>query len=126
MKKISVLLLLLFSFFIHGYSQGPVTHLVLFKLKPGIQKSDSRYKEAVVMLNALPRKIPFIADWSAGENFSTRPVAFDYGLHVVFDSKKDLQNYLTHPAHVEAANAWKEIADWNIADYEEELESGSK
>lgn len=78
------------------------------------------------MLNDLPRKIPFIADWSAGENFSNRPIAFDYGLHVVFDSKKDLQNYLAHPAHVEAANAWKEIAEWNIADYEEEPESGTK
>ncbi|HOY94932.1 MAG TPA: Dabb family protein [Catalimonadaceae bacterium] len=126
MKKIPVLILFLLSFFTHGFSQGPVTHLVLFKLKPGILKSDTRYKEAVRMLNALPRKIPFIADWSAGENFSTRPIAFDYGLHVVFDSKKDLQNYLTHPAHVEAANAWKEIAEWNIADYEEEPEQGTK
>jgi hypothetical protein len=126
MKKIPVLLLFLFAFTFMGFSQGQVTHLVLFKLKPGILRSDPRYKEAVTLLNALPRKIPFIADWSAGENFSTRPIAFDYGLHVVFDSKKDLQNYLTHPAHVEAANAWKEVAEWNIADYEEEAEPSTK
>ena len=126
MKKIPVLLLFQFAFTFMGFCQGQVTHLVLFKLKPGILKSDPRYKEAVTLLNALPRKIPFIADWSAGENFSTRPIAFDFGLHVVFDSKKDLQNYLTHPAHVEATNAWKEIAEWNIADYDEEAESSTK
>jgi len=125
MKKITLLLLFLFAVSSMAFSQGQVTHLVLFKLKPGILKSDPRYKEAVKMLNALPRKIPFIADLSSGENFSTRPIAFDFGLHVVFDSKKDLQNYLTHPAHVELANAWKEIAEWNIADYEEESESGT-
>jgi hypothetical protein len=126
MKKILVLLLFLFVMVSMSFAQGQVTHLVLFKLKPGILKSDPRYKEAVTLLNALPRKIPFIADWSSGENFSTRPIAFDFGLHVVFDSKKDLQNYLTHPAHVEAANVWKEIAEWNIADYDEEADAGTK
>lgn len=126
MKKILILLLLFVGSTSVGFSQGQVTHLVLFKLKPGILKSDPRYKEAVMLLNSLPRKIPFIADWSAGENFSTRPIAYDFGLHVVFDSKKDLQNYLTHPSHVEAADAWKEIAEWNIADYEEEAEAGTR
>jgi Stress responsive A/B Barrel Domain len=126
MKKIPFLFLFLFSFTWETFSQGQVTHLVLFKLKPGIMKTDPRYKEAVSKLNALPGKIRFIADWSAGENFSTRPIAFDFGLHVVFESKKDLQNYLIHPAHIEAVNAWKEIAEWNIADYEEQSESGIK
>jgi hypothetical protein len=54
-----------------------------------------------------------------GENFSQRPIAYDFGLYVVFPSRKKLQNYLTHPAHVEAVEAWKEIADWNIVDYED-------
>ncbi len=106
-------------FILCGSAFGQVTHLVLFKLKPGVLKNDARYIKAVSVLNDLPKKIPYISDWSAGENFSTRPIAVDFGLHVVFDSKKDLQNYLVHPAHVEASNLWKEIADWTIADFEE-------
>ncbi len=91
----------------------------MFKLKPGIEKSDLRYKEAIKALQQLPQKISNISDWAAGENFSTRPNAYDYGLQVVFESKKDLQNYLVHPAHVEAASLWKEIAEWNITDFED-------
>ncbi len=101
------------------FGQKQVTHLVLFKLKPGITKTDQRYKTAVEALETLPQKISFISDWRAGENFSTRPIAFDYGVCLILESKADLQNYLVHPAHVQAANLWKEIADWNLVDFEE-------
>jgi len=100
------------------FGQKQVTHLVLFKLKPGILKTDKKYKEALIKLKELPRKISDIEDFSLGENFSQRPIAYDFGLYVVFPSRKKLQNYLTHPAHMEAVEAWKEIADWNIVDYE--------
>lgn len=102
-----------------GFAQVEVHHLVLFKLKPGVSKTGDRYKAAVKALEALPRSISFISDWRAGENFSTRPIAYDYGLCVVLESRQALQDYLTHPAHVSAANLWKEIADWNIVDFEE-------
>lgn len=118
MKK-AALLLICTLISLASYAQIEITHLVLFKLKPGITKSDDRYKAAVKALEALPKSISFISDWRAGENFSTRPIAYDYGLCVVFESKQALQDYLTHPAHVSAANLWKEIADWNIADFEE-------
>jgi len=119
MKKSLLVFTILFLFWCQGMAQVQVTHLVLFKLKTGIDKKDVRFEKAKAALRELPKKIPFIADWSAGENFSIRSIAYDFGLHVVFDSKKDLQNYLVHPAHVESANLWKEIADWNIVDFED-------
>jgi hypothetical protein len=114
---------LLLSFFLLAakvsFAQKAVTHLVMFKLKEGISKEDERYKAAYQLLSDLPKKIKNIEDWSFGENFSTRPIAYDLGLVSVFDSKKDLNDYLTHPAHVEAANAMKPLADWHIVDFEE-------
>jgi hypothetical protein len=118
MKKI--LSIFLFLFFSHlTFAQKQVTHLVMFKLKPGITKEDPKYLSAYALMKDLPKKIKDIEDWSFGENFSTRPIAYDVGLISVFNSKKDLQNYLTHPAHIEVVNAWIEIADWNIVDFEE-------
>jgi len=93
--------------------------LVLFKLKAGIGKDDPRFKAAISLAKTLPRKIKEIEDCSMGENFSTRPIAYDFGLSVIFPSRKNLTAYLIHPAHVEVVEAWKEIADWNIVDFEE-------
>jgi len=119
MKPLSIFVFALFFLSVVAHGQVQVTHLVLFKLKPGVLKNDEHLLKAIEMLKTLPTKIPFISDWSAGENFSTRPIAYDYGLHAVFESRNDLQQYLVHPAHVEAVNLWKQVADWNIVDFEE-------
>ena len=113
---------LLLIFVLHSsnmFGQKQVTHLVLFKLKQGVTKADDRYKLALTKTKVLPRKIMDMEDCSMGENFSPRPVAYDFGLSVVFSSRKRLENYLIHPAHLEAVEVWKEIADWNIVDFED-------
>jgi hypothetical protein len=120
MKKLLIFVILL-TFNTLAFGQKQVTHMVMFKLKPGITREDSLYKRAYAILQDLPKKIKEIEDWSIGENFSTRPIAYDVGLIVILGSRKDLNQYLTHPAHTEAVNAWKEIADWHIADFEEGL-----
>lgn len=120
--NIRVICIILFLLSIHlpaAQAQTPIVHLVLFKLKADVSKESPAYQTAFQLLKTLPQKIKGIQDWSFGENFSTRPIACDVGLYAVFDSKKALNDYLTHPAHIEAVNAWKEIATWNIADYEE-------
>jgi len=114
--------LLLFIFCICVYcgqsqAQDKLHHLVLFKLKAGVEKKDSRFLEAIKALNSLAAAIPQVLDLRAGENFSTRPVAVDYGLMVVLENESNLQAYLNHPAHLAAVRAWKEIADWTIADF---------
>ena len=122
MKILVLTFLLCISLFFSASAQKQVTHLVLFKLKAGIAKADERYKACLKSMREMPAKIKQIENWDMGENFSDRPVAFDVGLSAVFASKKDLQTYLAHPAHVEAVAAWKEIADWNIVDFESEKE----
>lgn len=121
MKKNTLLLLLPFLFWLQPL-EAQITHMVMFKLRPGITKTDERYRLAVSKLQDLPSRIKSISDFSAGENFSTRPIAWDYGLIVVLESEKDLQEYLVHPAHLEASNRWKEIAEWHIVDFREEGE----
>ena len=98
-------------------AQEGLHHLVLFKLKPGISKADPRFEQAVVLLKEMQKEISVIIDMRAGENFSGRPVAADFGLMVMVANEKSLQTYLEHPAHKSAVAAWKEIADWTIADF---------
>jgi len=117
--RLIFLLCLLVGISFELLAQKQVTHLVLFKFKPGITKKDERYKAALEKLKELPKKITDMEDCSMGENFSQRPIAYDFGLSVVFSSKKKLENYLRHPAHLDAVEAWKEIADWHIVDFED-------
>jgi len=118
-KFLKLLFWILFCFSLPIHAQKQVTHLVLFKLKPGITKTDDRYKLALEKLKILPRKISDMKDCNMGENFSQRPIAYDFGLSVVFSSRKKLDQYLNHPEHLEVVTAWKEIADWHIVDFED-------
>ena len=116
-KKLIQSIFFIFVFCCQVGAQDRLHHLVLFKLKAGVEKKDPRYTEAVKSLNALAAAIPQVLDIRAGENFSTRPVAVDFGLMVVLENESNLQAYLNHPAHLAAVRAWKEIADWTIADF---------
>jgi hypothetical protein len=117
MKTKTFFLLIASALTFSSHAQERVHHLVLFKLKPGIEKTDERFRAAIVLLQELPKEIPQIIDLRAGENFSERPIAADYGLMVLVANDKSLQAYLEHPAHKAAVALWKEIADWTIADF---------
>ena len=95
-----------------------VKHVVLFKLKPGISKTDPRVATGMEKMRTMQKTIPLIAALECGINFSERPVAQDIGLYTTFKNRADLQEYLRHPAHVELVQYWKELADWTIADFE--------
>lgn len=117
MKKLCLILFFITSINAIACGQEKLHHLVLFKLKPGVQKSDSRYPDAVKLLRGLVGQIPQVLDMRAGENFSTRTIAVDFGLMVVLENETALQAYLDHPAHKAVVQAWKEIAEWTIADF---------
>jgi hypothetical protein len=117
MKTKTFFLLIALALTFSSQAQERVHHLVLFKLKPGIEKTDERFRAAIVLLQELSKEIPQIIDLRAGENFSERPIAADYGLLVLLANDKALQVYLEHPAHKAAVAIWKEIADWTIADF---------
>ena len=74
-------------------------HVVLFKFKP--DATPEKVAEIVAAFEALPSKIKEIKDFKWGTNNS--PEKLDKGLThafiLTFDSAKDRDAYLPHPAH---------------------------
>ena len=95
-----------------------IRHLVLFKLKAGISRTDPRVLDAVTRMESLPAKLTQIIGWEHGWNFTDRPIAYDYGLSALFATKEDLAYYLPHPDHQELVVGAREVFDWVVCDYE--------
>lgn len=78
---------------------GTLQHVVLFKFKP--EATPEKVAEIVAAFEALPSKIKEIKDFKWGTNNS--PEKLDKGLThafiLTFDSEKDRDTYLPHPAH---------------------------
>lgn len=74
-------------------------HVVLFKFKP--EATPEKVAEIVAAFEALPSRIKEIKDFKWGTNNS--PEKLDKGLThafiLTFDSAKDRDAYLPHPAH---------------------------
>ena len=94
-----------------------IHHIVMFKLKPGTSKDSQAVKDVFATLQSLPQTIPQICGWECGMNIAHRPIAYDVGLYSTFDNEQDLATYVAHPDHQAMIGKWREIADWNIADW---------
>ncbi len=105
MKKISLLVLFVFTSFIcimaqTEKSKEPILrHVVMFKFKDGA--TPEQIKKIEQAFGALPSKISLIKDFEWGVNNS--PEKLNQGLthcfFVTFHSAKDRDDYLVHPAH---------------------------
>lgn len=95
-----------------------IVHLVLFKLKPGVPIDDPRVMALRKAMDALSHEIPLIRSWHHGANVTDDPLAWDYGLQAVFNSREDLVAYFDHPAHLPVVKLWDEIAELRFADIE--------
>ena len=93
-----------------------ITHLVLFRFKPGIDRDDRRLAAVLAAMAALPRQIPEIKGWQHGFNVVTDADAWDYALQASFASEMDLHTYFDHPAHRPVLQQWMAIADLAFAD----------
>lgn len=93
-------------------------HLVLIKWKPGVTRADPRVPAWEAQFKALPPHCTGIVSVESGWNFTDRPVAYDYGINMVFATKDDLIAYGPNPKHQEVVVALREIAEWVICDYE--------
>jgi hypothetical protein len=93
-------------------------HLVLIKWKPGVTRSDPRVPAWETKLNGLPQQCTGIVRFECGFNTTDRPVAYDFGINMAFDTRANLDAYGPHPSHQEVVVALREIADWIICDYE--------
>ncbi|MFN3885099.1 MAG: Dabb family protein [Rhodocyclaceae bacterium] len=94
-----------------------ITHLVLFKLKPGVTDDDPRIEAVCAAMQTLPRQIPVIRSWQFGRNLTMDAEAWDFGLVAMFDSEADLHAYFEHPAHLPVVDQWNEIATLAFVDF---------
>lgn len=76
-----------------------VQHIVLFKFKP--ETTDEKVKEIVAAFEALPSKISQIKGFKWGTNNSPENLnkGLTHAFILTFDSEKDRDAYLPHPAH---------------------------
>lgn len=93
-------------------------HVVMFKFKP--ETTPEKVAEIVAAFEALPSKIKEIKGFQWGTNNS--PEKLDKGLThafiLTFDSAKDRDTYLPHPAHKEfgkVVGPW--LADVTVVDF---------
>ncbi|MEM7183211.1 MAG: Dabb family protein [Spirochaetota bacterium] len=97
-----------------------IKHIVMWTF----QASESASKEeniakAKELLLAMPEQIAQIASLEVGDNFSTRPVAYDLVLITTHNHKQDLQGYIAHPKHQEVAAFIGSVKDKSaVVDFE--------
>lgn len=78
---------------------GDVQHIVLFKFKP--ETTPEKVNEIMAAFEALPSKIKEIKGFKWGTNNSPENHAhgLTHAFILTFDSEKDRDAYLPHPAH---------------------------
>lgn len=95
-----------------------VQHVVLFKFKP--ETTPEKLQEILTAFEALPSKISQIRGFQWGTNNSpeTHAHGLTHAFILTFDSEKDRDAYLPHPAHKEfgtIVGPW--LADLTVVDF---------
>ncbi|WP_266368687.1 Dabb family protein [Tellurirhabdus rosea] len=95
-----------------------VQHIVLFKFKP--ETKPEKVAEIVAAFEALPSKIKEIKRLEWGTNNSPEKLnkGLTHAFILTFDSEKDRDAYLPHPAHKEfgkVVGSW--LADVTVVDF---------
>ncbi len=126
LRKTSVLTVVLFAVITGAFAQnapqpmqtGTLQHVVLFKFKP--ETTPTKVAEIVAAFEALPKRIKEIKGFQWGTNNSpeTHAHGLTHAFIVTFDSEKDRDAYLPHPAHKEfgtLVGPW--LADLTVVDF---------
>lgn len=85
--------------------RGPITHLVLFKLKEPIEENIAA---ALQQLRSLDGQIPSLRSFRVGADLIRSPRSYDIGLMTMFDDLAGLQEYQVHPLHLPVAAYMRE------------------
>jgi len=93
-----------------------ITHVVLFKLDPGVSAQGAAAQAFHAAMLALPAQIPQIRAWRCGFNCTPDPQAYDYVLVAEFDDQAALFAYFEHPAHVAAVEKLAGVGDLVFGD----------
>ena len=91
-----------------------VKHIVLYTLKDGVDK-DGAVNLIASVLEPLVGKIPGLMKMEIRRCFN----GMDYALYSEFESRQDLENYASHPLHLEAKSHFHHFIGTRVAaDYE--------
>jgi len=78
-----------------------ISHVVLFKLLPGVSPDSDAVRAFHAAMLALPRQISLIRSWRCGFSITGADAqAADYVLVAEFDNQDDLYQYFEHPLHL--------------------------
>lgn len=78
-------------------THGPITHLVLLRLK---EATEENIAAALAQLRSLDGKIPSLRSLRVGADLVRSPRSYDIGLVATFDDMAGLQAYQEHPVHL--------------------------
>ncbi|WP_338472451.1 Dabb family protein [Niallia sp. XMNu-256] len=84
-----------------------IEHIVLIKFKN--QLSDEQLNGLIERTMALKDFIPGIIDIQQGRDFSNRSKGYEIGLTVRFENQIALENYDSHPKHIEIKQHLQEL-----------------
>lgn len=84
-------------------------HIVCWKYKA--ETTEEQRAEHIAKLRNLPNVIPNILSFRIGSDILHLERSFDTGLVAMYPDRAALDFYTDHPAHVEAANFGKQVAE---------------
>ena len=91
-----------------------VKHIVVYKLKEGVDKAEA-VRIIASVLEPLVGKIPGLLHMEIRQAFQ----GMDYALYSEFESKQALADYAVHPLHLEAKSHFHHFIGTRVAaDYE--------
>ena len=94
-----------------------IRHVVLFRLLPGVDKSDANYSTGLQALKELGDQVSQIRSWKVQESVEG-PGMWDVVLMGDFDSLAAVTEFNQHQAHVEAASVFSKSVEYAFADIE--------
>jgi hypothetical protein len=93
-----------------------VVHIVMFLFKE--ENKAQNIQKAKEMLEALPDAIDELLSMEVGINFTESERAMDMSLYSTFDTKRELDIYATHPAHLKVVEFIKSVTTVSkVVDY---------
>ncbi len=93
-----------------------VQHIVWIKFNDGVD--GKRIDEHMAALKSLEDNVPGITGLTIGENFTDRAEGYTHGLIVTLTDRAALDTYVTHPYHVEVAQALRADGSLLVLDFE--------
>lgn len=93
-----------------------ITHIVLFKLKAGIERTSPSVVEAERLAEAVGGHVPELHTWRVGWNSVDRDIGYDYAAIGTLSDLSALEKFQTNEFHLGSVQKWRLISDWVVVD----------